>query len=501
MQTSDMFDAIVIGGGPAGSTVSTLVAKRGHKVLLLERERFPRHQVGESLLPATIHFICPLLGVKEEIEKARFVKKLGGQLLWGKAKKPWSFHFGATPALAGPNAYAYQVRRADFDNILLQNARKCGVDVREQHSVTGLIQEGGRTVGVSFTDHEGNPREARARYVVDAAGNTTRHANIAGERVYSKYFRNIALYGYYENGGRLAPPMDGSIYVAAFDEGWFWYIPLSDKLTSVGAVVDRKYADLLKQDPARAMQMFMDKCPSIPELLGPGARRVTEGIYGELRIRKDWSYCSTRFSKDGFVAVGDAACFIDPVFSSGVHLATYGALLAARSINTCLANQVDESRSFEEFELRYRREYGNFYQFLMAFYDMHQDEESYFWKARDVIRSEEGANEAFVRLVSGVSTNREPVFRSAEELFNQESVWQVQEKYIEQWRATPKENRSKEHLDRMITEVSDRVADVLYPPEARARTLDVFHSGPEATRQLFADGLVPSDDELGWQLP
>ena len=111
----ESFDVIVIGGGPAGATVSTLVAKDQHRVLLLERERFPRHQIGESLLPATIHFICPLLGVSEEIKNAGFVKKVGGQLLWGKSKKPWSFNFGATPALAGPNAYAYQVRRADFD--------------------------------------------------------------------------------------------------------------------------------------------------------------------------------------------------------------------------------------------------------------------------------------------------------------------------------------------------------------------------------------------------
>ena len=491
-------DVIVIGGGPAGSTASALVAKQGHRVMLLERERFPRHQIGESLLPATIHFICPLLGVRDEIAKAGFVKKHGGVLLWGKSKKPWSFNFGATPALSGPNAYAYQVRRADFDDILLKNAKRLGVDVREQHTVRGLILEGGRVVGVRFTDADGNEGTARARYVVDASGNTTHTASTVGERVYSKYFRHVALFGYYEGGGRLPEPQSGSIYVAAFDEGWFWYIPLSDTLTSVGAVVDRKHLDRLRQDPEVAMNYFMDRCPSIREILGAG-RRVTEGIYGEYRVRKDWSYCNTRFFGNGAVLVGDAACFIDPVFSSGVHLGTYGALLAARSINTCLSGELDEERSFEEFELRYRREYGNFYQFLLAFYDMHQDEQSYFWKARDVMKSEESSNEAFVRLVSGVSTNREPVFRTANDIFEKESVWQVQDKYIEDWRATPKENRNKADLDKMITEVSDRVAEVLYPPEARARTLDVFHSGPEATRQLFAGGLVPTDDELRWR--
>jgi halogenation protein CepH len=500
MEENVNVDVIVVGGGPSGSTVSTLVAKAGNRVLLLERERFPRHQIGESLLPATIHFICPLLGVEEEIKNAGFPRKLGGVLRWGKSMKPWSFSFGATPALAGPNSYAYQVRRAEFDDILLRNARKSGVDVREQHTVRGLIREDGRVAGVRFTDAEGNERTARARYVVDATGNTTHLSSQVGERVYSKFFRNVALYAYYEGGGRLPSPHEGSIYVAAFDEGWFWYIPLSDTLTSVGAVVDRKYADLLRDDPERAMRTFMDKCPSLRELLGEG-KRVTEGIYGQYRVRKDWSYCNTSFWGKGAVLVGDAACFIDPVFSSGVHLATYGALLAARSINTCLAGELDEARAFEEFELRYRREYGNFYQFLVAFYDMHQDEGSYFWKARDVLKSDESTNEAFVRLVSGVSTTREPVFRSANEIFEAESVWKSQDKYIEQWRATPKEQRRKEDLDKMIAEVSDRVAEVLYPPEARARTLDVFHSGPEAARQLFAGGLVPTDDELRWREP
>jgi halogenation protein CepH len=219
-------------------------------------------------------------------------------------------------------------------------------------------------------------------------------------------------------------------------------------------------------------------------------------------VRKDWSYCNTRFSGPGAVLIGDAACFIDPVFSSGVHLATYGALLAARSINTCLAGQLDEDRCFEEFELRYRREYGNFYQFLLGFYDMHQDEESYFWKARDVLRSEESGNEAFVRLVSGVSTTREPVFRSSDELFAaQADIWTSRDKFIEQWREHKHDEAKQPMLQEMLVGFADRVSEVLFPPDARARTLNVFKSGPENSRQLFDGGLVPSDDELHWRAP
>jgi halogenation protein CepH len=492
-------DVVVIGGGPGGSSVATLIARAGHRVLLLERERFPRYQIGESLLPATIHFICPLLGVAEEIAQAGFMKKLGGQLLWGKSSKPWSFHFGSTPALTGPNAYAYQVRRADFDNLLLRNASKKGVDVREECSVRELIHDGDRVCGVRFADADGREHVVRARYVVDASGNTTPFSAHVGERVYSKFFQNIALFAYYEHGKRLPEPHAGSIYCAAFDEGWFWYIPLSPTLTSVGAVVDRKYADLLRTDPESAMKTFVDHCPSIADMLSD-SRRVTEGMYGQYRIRKDWSYCHTKFWKPGMVLVGDSACFIDPVFSSGVHLATYAGLLAARSINTCLAGQLDEARCFEEFELRYRREYGNFYRFLLSFYDVHQDENSYFWKAREVLKSEEGANEAFVRLVSGVSTTREPIFRSTEELFSREdNIWASREKFLEEWRATPKHERDNTAMDAMLSTMTDRVAGVLYPPEATARTLNVFEGHTQATRQLFEGGLVPTDDELRWR--
>ena len=144
------------------------------------------------------------------------------------------------------------------------------------------------------------------------------------------------------------------------------------------------------------MKSFIEECPLIREFLSE-ATRVTEGPYGQFRVRNDYSYCHSHFWVPGTVLIGDAACFVDPVFSSGVHLATYSSLQAARSINTCLRHELGEERSFTEFERRYRREFGNFYQFLMSFYDMNQDKESYFWSARKVLNTEESANEAFVR--------------------------------------------------------------------------------------------------------
>ncbi|MEV4134523.1 tryptophan 7-halogenase [Dactylosporangium sp. NPDC049742] len=401
--TSETFDVVVVGGGPCGSTVSTLVAQQGHRVLVLERERFPRYQIGESLLPSTVHGICKLLGVTEELAAAGFPIKHGGTFRWGSNPEPWTFDFSLSQNFAGDSSTGYQVERMKFDKILLDNARAKGVEVREESTVVDVIEEDGRACGVRYTDAAGERHEVRSRYVVDASGNTSRiHGHSGGKRVYSDFFRNLALFGYFEGGKRLDPPYSGNILAVAFEAGWFWYIPLSDTLTSVGAVLLPEELERVQGDKERALLGLIEQCPLIADMLSD-ATRVTTGVYGDIRVRKDYSYLQERFWKPGLVLAGDAACFIDPVFSQGVHLATYGALLAARSLNTALAEGTDipEETVFSEFEHRYRAEYSRFHDFLVAFYDMHQDEESYFWKAKKVTAETTPAAESFVNLVGG----------------------------------------------------------------------------------------------------
>jgi halogenation protein CepH len=494
MKSAENFDLIVVGGGPGGATLSTFVAMQNHRVLLLEKERFPRYQIGESLLPATVHGICVMLRVSEELKQANFTKKLGGVFRWGKNAEPWSFNFGDSRLMAGPKQFAYQVERSKFDEILLNNAKRHGVDVREGHKINDLIVEGGRVTGVSFTDSEGRERSAKARFVADASGNTSRIYHHAGERVYSKFFQNVALFCYFENGRRLPPPNDGSILCVAFKGGWFWYIPLSPTLTSVGVVMAREEADRLKDGHEAAMQSFIDSCPMIREYLA-NATRVVEGQYGQFRVRKDYSYCNTSFWKPGLVLVGDAACFIDPVFSSGVHLATYAALLAARSINTCLKGELDEELCFSEFEMRYRREFGNFYQFLIAIYDMSQDEESYFWAARKVLNTEEQTNEAFIRLVGGVSTSGEPLYSSAEEYFGaRDGIGEWFASYAKDAAMDPdlSEKFKQKGFDpkKFMEGFTDEIAQV---------QIQAMVGGREMTQSpLFNRGLIPSSDGLHW---
>ncbi|MEU9455873.1 tryptophan 7-halogenase [Streptomyces sp. NPDC048277] len=406
---AEEFDAIVVGGGPAGATASAAVALRGHRVLLLEQQAFPRYQIGESLLPSTVHGVCRILGVEDEVARAGFKVKRGGTFRWGRNRDPWQFSFALSPRLADPTSFAYQVERSRFDAILLDNARRVGVDVRERCRVSDVLADGERVRGVCWTGPDGAVREARARYVVDASGNGSRiHRHVGGQRTYSDFFRNIAVFGYFAGGKRLPAPNDGNIFCAAFDEGWLWYIPLRDDLTSVGAVVSRENAAEIQRDPVTAWRRLVDSCGEVRDLLS-GVEQATVAPYDRVRARRDWSYWRTRLWRPGMVLAGDAACFVDPVLSSGVHLATYGALLAARSVNSALAaggpaGAPDEGRLFGEFEARYRHEYGLFYEFLVSFYDMHQDERSYFWKARKVTRVHATELEAFVELVGGLAS-------------------------------------------------------------------------------------------------
>jgi halogenation protein CepH len=379
-RAAEEFDLIVVGGGPAGSTLAAFVAMAGHRVLLLERDRFPRHQIGESLLPATIDGICALLGIEREMKQAGFTLKRGATFSWGADPALWTMNFGGTPAdredpdPSSPRAY--NVPRDTFDRILLKNARKRGVDVREGNTVDETFVEDGRIAGVEFRDPQGRRRSARARFVAGATGDGRGLHSRVGERAFSKFYRNVSVYGYFLNGGRLPRPIRGNVLFEAFPDGWTWYIPLSDSLTSVGVVVSKEAAHKVQDDAAAAFRAFLAACPIVSDYL-KNAKRADQSPYAEIRVRKEFSYCNSRFWRPGGLLVGDSACFVDVILSSGVHLATYAALQAARSINTVLEGSVDERRCFDEFEIRYRLEFTKFYTCLLGLYDMGRDSGTY----------------------------------------------------------------------------------------------------------------------------
>lgn len=487
--TPESFDVVVVGGGPAGSTAATFVAKRGHRVLLLEKQRFPRYQIGESLLPSTVHGVCRMLGVSDELAAAGFKLKRGGVFKWGRNPEPWQFSFALSPRLVDPTSFAYQVERSKFDTILLDGARRAGVEVRESWDVNGVLSDDDRIRGVRCTAPDGDARAVLAHHVVDASGNASRiHSWVGGKRTYSDFFRNLAVFGYFAGGGTLPKPNEGSIFCVAVEGGWIWYIPLREDLTSVGAVVSPKDTRAVQEDAEGTWRRMIESSPEIRPLLD-GVLRATEAPYDQIRVRKDYSYWKAQFWTPGMVLVGDAACFVDPVLSSGVHLATYSALLAARAVNSALAGEVAEDRAFAEFDTRYRREYELFYEFLASFYDMHRDEQSYFWTAKKVINVDADELEAFVELVGGLVSGDRVLIDAAG--------------------ATSRLVAASSDLEAAVSKLTD--TDDRRNPLFESSTIrSVFQQGaeiqeaalygapPEGEVPIAPGGLVPSADGLAW---
>ena len=394
LRAADSFDVVVIGGGPAGSVAATLLADAGHRVAVFERERFPRYHIGESLLSATLP-ILDAIGATPLIERHGFLRKPGGTFLWGRQQEPWSFWFDEDP---GGRPHAYQVVRAEFDTLLLDNAREHGAAVHEEHSVTAVGDDGGLPV-VDVCAVDGATERLRPRFVVDASGQSALIGRARDLRRFDEFFKNLAVFGYWRDAERLPGKLANHILSAAFADGWFWYIPLHDGTMSVGAVVDvRRWSALAAENPEATYQDLIRRCPEI-------SRRLADAtLVSPIRIIRDYSYTSTRFTGPGYLMAGDAACFIDPVFSTGVHLASLAGFLGAQAVDGILTGVLPEDEARTRYEAAYRGAFDRYLRFLYFFYDHHVDRDSYFWTARRILShapADLTMREAFVRLMSG----------------------------------------------------------------------------------------------------
>lgn len=387
-------DVVIIGGGPAGSVAATLLADAGHEVVVLERDRFPRYHIGESLLSATMP-ILDLIGVLPKIEAHGFLRKPGGTFQWGREKNPWSFLFREDP---GGRPYGFQVIRSEFDKILLDNAREHGATVHEEHAVTRVdtsiatpVVWGCRTDGHEFC--------YRPRFLIDASGQQAVIGSSQNNREYNEFFKNLAIWGYYKDAERLPGELANHILSCAFSDGWFWYIPLHDGTMSVGAVVDvKRWRSIAQEEPDATYRDLISRCPEIAEKL----RNAT--LVSPIRIIRDYSYEARQFTGPGWLLAGDAAAFIDPVFSTGVHLASLAGFLASRAISRALRGEQDEAEARANYETQYRSAFQRYVRFLTFFYDHNVDPDSYFWTARRILtHAADGLDQrsAFVRLISG----------------------------------------------------------------------------------------------------
>ena len=319
-------DVIVIGGGPAGSTVSTLIAQQGYKVRLFERETFPRFHIGESLIPET-YWVLQKLGMLEKMKKSHFVQKHSVQFVSANGKLSAPFYFSDNK----PHecSQTWQVVRSEFDMMMLNNAREHGVMAQEGVHVSEVIFEEGRAVGVHARFADGTVEEVRAQVVVDASGQSGLIQNKLKLRVWDPVLNKGAIWTYWEGAYRDQGKDEGATIVLQTEDkqGWFWYIPLHDNRISVGVVAPFEF--LFNKDRVSHEETYQEqlgKCPAVRERIA-GATRMT-GYFAT----RDYSYRATQTAGDGWVLVGDAFGFLDPLYSSGVLLALRSGEVAAEAI-------------------------------------------------------------------------------------------------------------------------------------------------------------------------
>ncbi len=363
MITVEDFDCVVVGGGPAGSAAAAVLADHGHRVVVLEREKFPRYHIGESMIPFTYP---PLerIGMIPRLKQSAFVKKYSVQFVApsGRASQPFYFFNRYDRDTI---AQSWQVLRSEFDEMMLENTRSKGADVREEHEVVELLQEDGRYVGVRARTASGELREFRAPITIDATGRdaiaATRNAWRRGDPKLNK----VAVWTYYEGSRRDEGIDEGQTTVAFIpNKGWFWHIPQHQDRVSVGVVADGKYLTRggLK-DPKAIFEREIPENQWIAERLRSG--RCT----GEYWLTAEYTFRSEYCAADGLVLVGDAFGFLDPVFSSGMMLALKSGVLAGDSVHEALLDGDTSAARFTEYSRVMNESIENMRKLVYAFYD------------------------------------------------------------------------------------------------------------------------------------
>ena len=319
-------DVVVVGGGPAGATVSTLLAQQGVSVELFEREKFPRFHIGESLIPET-YWVLKRLNMLEKMQRSHFVKKYSVQFVNSSGRNSAPFYFWDNK----PHecSQTWQVVRSEFDQMMLENAREHGVRVHEEVRVLEVLFESGRAVGVKVKGkQDGTIREVRAKVVVDASGQNGLLQNKLDLRVWDPILNKGAIWTYWQGAYRDTGKDEGATLViqTGNKSGWFWYIPQHDNVVSVGVVGPFDYLFKGRTNYAQTYEEEVAECPGVKERIA-SATRVT-GYFAT----KDYSYRSKTTAGDGWVLIGDAWGFLDPLYSSGVLLALKSGELAADAI-------------------------------------------------------------------------------------------------------------------------------------------------------------------------
>ena len=351
-------DVAVIGGGPGGSTAAALLARRGYKVIALEKAHHPRFHIGESLLPMNLP-VFERLGVLDKV-RALGVFKPGADFEADNERGYNTFAFSR--AIGNSPTHAYQVWRQDFDKMLYEHARECGADAREGHEVVNVEQNGPRETRLDVRTDDGRNYRIQACYVVDASGRDAFLSTKKKLRRKNDQHQSAAIFGHYRGAERRVGEDAGNISIYSFEHGWMWMIPLPDDVMSVGAVCRPDY---LKQRKGRTVEFLLDTLKLSPALW----QRVERArlIGNEVRVTGNYSYDSTQMGGPGWVLVGDAFAFLDPVFSSGVYLAMSAAEQAVKVVDAALREPHTEKALLRKLEKRQRAGMDRFSFFIYRF--------------------------------------------------------------------------------------------------------------------------------------
>ncbi len=356
--TRNRADALVIGGGPGGSTIATLLRRKGWQVVLCEKDRHPRFHIGESLLPLNLP-IFQQLGVLDQVRDIGVVKYGAEFSANGPANEAETIYFA--DALDKKHPYAFQVKRSEFDHLLLNNSAKQGVIVHEGMTIKDVIFGSGPTHLVRGIDERGARHEWETRFVVDATGRDTFLAGKLGLRQKNKVHQSAAVFGHFNSVSRRSGKNEGNISIYWFQHGWFWMIPLREDTVSVGAVCWPEYLKTRRKDLDAFLWDTIALCPGVTERM----RRAQ--LVGKARAAGNFSYRAKRMYGKGYVLVGDAFAFVDPVFSSGVYLAMNSATAGAQAVDAALRDLPCADRLMREFDHEVRRGLAMFSWFIYRF--------------------------------------------------------------------------------------------------------------------------------------
>lgn len=353
------YDVIVIGGGPGGSSTSSYLARAGKKVLVLEKEHFPRFHIGESLLPYNRQ-IFEEIGVLPELQQAGFPRKFGAQFFIGNGSKSVKFVF--SQGIFTREKETIQVERAKFDHILLKHAGKCGADVREGWTVT-RFEENDKEVAVDATGPEGRTERFTASFLIDASGRGNVSGNQEGMRVMHPKLKKLAVFGHFQGVRLDEGPTRGDTLITRLENKWFWVIPVSAEKTSVGCVMDQGEFVAARETPAAVFERAWQSSPVMR------FRMENAGLIGQIHSTGDFSYHNKRFVGKRLLRVGDAAGFMDPIFSAGVFLAMYSGRMAANTIIPLIeAGGRTDPGKLRAYERHFRSSMKFYWEMVHSFY-------------------------------------------------------------------------------------------------------------------------------------